>query len=121
MAHSQPITILAGTSLSAAFDIELKGGCISDATLGLVAIAMPDAWTAASITLQGSVDGQNFFDIYDMLGAEFVVSAAANRYIVLDPSIMYSVKHFKIRSGTSGTPVNQGSDRVLTCLFRGIT
>lgn len=103
-------TIANGASLSGAVD--LKG-------YGLLAIQMPAAWTAADLTFQASADGGTAFaDVYDDNGAEVQKPAAANRYILVNQPLPYGVDRIKIRSGTSGTPVNQGAARTLTLLLR---
>lgn len=82
----------------------------------LVGVQMPAAWTAASLSFQTSQDGTNFFDLYDNAGNEVVVTASASRQIVLDG--FDSGIWMKVRSGTSGTPVNQGAARTLTMTVR---
>ena len=99
-------TISNGSALSAAIDLgEQRAHRLS----------MPGAWTAAAITFQVSYDGLAFVDLYTADG-EYTLSSsivAASRSIVLDQTIFYGVRHLKIRSGTSGTPVNQAADRVI--------
>jgi len=86
----------------------------------LFAIVMPSSWTAANLTFQASIDGTTYNNLYDYNGSEVTVTAAASRYIVLDPLTFAGVAGVKIRSGTSGTPVNQGADRTLTLVVRDI-
>jgi hypothetical protein len=105
------VTITNGQSLSPAVDV---GGTT------LVAVQMPASWTTANLTLQASVDGTNFFNIFSSAGVEYTLTAAASTFIVLDPTDMAGVRYLKIRSGTSSTPVNQGADRVLTLVTRGL-
>jgi hypothetical protein len=109
------VTIPNGASLSAGVGEPVQLGNAS-----LVGIIMPAAWTAASLTFQGSNDGTNFFNIFDVNGAEYVASAAASRYIPVDPVDFSGVNYLKLRSGTSGTPVNQGADRIITLVFRTV-
>jgi hypothetical protein len=102
------VTIANGASLSGAVDL---GG------RKLVAIIMPDAWTAASLTFQGSVDGTNFFNVYD--GAtERTLAVAANYYSALNIADWVGFRWVKIRSGTAGTAVNQAAERVLTLVVQ---
>lgn len=77
----------------------------------LTAIQMPATWSAANLTFQGSPDGITYTDIKDSLGNEVVVVATAAELITIDR--LESQTYIKIRSGTSGTPVNQGGDRIL--------
>lgn len=106
-------TIANGTSLSDAID--LKEG-------ELLAISMPSSWTAANLTLQSSKDGGSTWqNVYDKSGTEVTITAAADRYIVLDSSLadlLRGVRNLKIRSGTSGAAVNQGAERVIRVLVR---
>lgn len=80
----------------------------------IASITMPAAWTAANLTFQGSQDGVNYTDIYDSTGAEVPVSAAASHTIAIDQ--FDGAIFIKIRSGTGGTPVNQGAARTLIVL-----
>lgn len=99
-------TIANGTSLSGA--VALSGSIWS--------VLMPAAWTAADITFQGSIDGSNFFDLYDG-GTEYQLSAGAGRMVqITKAQLFFALTHIKIRSGTAGTPVNQGADRALSVL-----
>lgn len=106
--------ILSGQSLSAA--VELHG-------LLPTAVVMPSGWDAADLTFQGSVDGVSYVNLFDGLGAagnEIVVRTAASRYVLVDPYQFYGMLYIKIRSGTSGTGVNQTADRVLIVPTRSI-
>lgn len=102
------VTIANGASLSSAVDL---GG------RKLVGIIMPSSWTAASLTFQGSVDGTNFFNVYD--GAtERSLTVAASYYSMLNIGDWVGFRYIKFRSGTAGTPVNQGADRVITLVVQ---
>jgi len=111
--YSWPIisaTIANGASLS---------GIVNTNRLNAIGIIMPAAWTAAALTFQGSIDGDNFFNLYDQAGNEVTVPAAASNFIVgLDVLAFGSFNYLRIRSGTSGVPVNQGAARVLTVVAR---
>lgn len=106
------ITILNGTALSAVVDF--------DAICRLTAIIMPAAWTAASITFQVSEDNVTFGDLRDDAHNEVTLTTpAAGEVIAFRNDLKRLFGHFryvKIRSGTTGTPVNQGADRVMTLL-----
>ena len=102
-----------GASLSAAID--LKEG-------ELQALSMPASWTAANLTFQSSNDGGTTWqNVYDKSGTEVTVTAAADRYIVLDDAVvelLRGIRNLKIRSGTSGAAVNQGADRTIVTMVR---
>ena len=105
-------TIASGQSLSAA--IPLKGHT-------LVGIQMPAAWTAASITLQAcATESGTYGDVYEADGTELEFTVSAGQHIILSAAQMISIKNVKVRSGTSGTPVNQGAERSITLLVRDV-
>lgn len=92
-------TIAAGASLSAAVNIQGKV---------IVGIQIPASWSAANLSFQAAYDGATFVEVYDGAGnAISVVVAAASTFILIDPSLWAGVKWLKVRSGTSGSPVNQ--------------
>lgn len=104
------VTITNGTALSPA--VPLGRGT-------LIGILIPAAWTAANITFQASADDASFADVYDASGAELTLTVGgAARYITLDQKLFMGFANLKIRSGTTGTPVNQGADRILTLVTR---
>lgn len=104
-------TIANASSLSDAID--LNGTT-------LVGYIIPSAWTAADITIQGSADGTNFHDLYNSSGNEIKHVVDADQFITLSPSGMACLRHIKIRSGTSSTPVNQAAQRVITLVTRSV-
>ncbi len=108
---TQTVTIANGASLSNEVDLETKT---------LIAIDMPASWTAANLTLQASVDNSTWDNVFDSLGTEVTITAAASRFILLNPADFVSVRYLKVRSGTSGTPVNQGGARTITLIVRAI-
>jgi hypothetical protein len=97
-------TIPNGTALSGA--VKLGGAT-------LLGIEMPAAWTAADLTFQHSVDGTNFFDMYDAAGVEIKITAIVSHYAILSVLAWQGVIYLKVRSGVGATPVNQGADRIL--------
>jgi hypothetical protein len=103
------VTIANGASLSGVAGL---GRGVS-----LVGIVMPAAWTTAGLSFQASADSTNFADLYDS-GSEYTVAAGASRYIQIPADKTDSIMALKVRSGTTGTPVNQGADRVITLIVR---
>jgi hypothetical protein len=89
--------------------------------LDLVGIEMPGSWTAASLTFQaaGSAIG-NVANMYDSGGSEYTVTAAASRFIAVPPADFIGIKYLIVRSGTSGSPVNQGADRIINLICRDL-
>lgn len=98
-------TIASGESLSG--EIRLPEGFF------LTGVQTPSAWTttASGCTFQVSVDGTTYTDAYDETGTEITFQAAASRWIRLPE--LGALRFVKIRSGTSGTPVNQAGARTL--------
>lgn len=106
--------IASGQSLSAAVDLE---------GYTLTAIQMPSAWTAADLTFQAdapAADAGTYQDVYAADDTEKTVQAAASRFILLDPSEYIGIRRLKVRSGTTGTPVNQGGERTVQLIARPI-
>lgn len=81
------------------------------------AIVMPAAWTAANLTFQSaSVSGGTLQDVYDDVGTEVTVTAAAGRTIGVSKAALNGLRFLKIRSGTAAVPVAQGAERTLTII-----
>lgn len=95
----------------------------------LVGIVMdPTAWTTAALTFLASVDGTNFYPMYDGSDTLIEVAApAAARYIAIGDEAHISFAHFRgvqyleLQSGVPGTTVNQGAARVLIGVIRKTT
>ena len=99
-------TIASGASLSGAIDL---------GQARLWAILMPAAWTAAGLTFQASLDGIAYYNLFDNTGTEVAWTVAASQFqYELFPAKWLAIRWLMIRSGTSGVPVNQAADRVLT-------
>ena len=107
-----PVLIPAARVNGLSDPIDLRGFAIKG-------IIMPPAWTAANITFQANnqeVDNGNYQNVVDSAGVEFTITAAAARYITFlaaDHERAVALRFVKVRSGTSGTPVQQGADRYI--------
>lgn len=99
-----------------------SGASLSDANRvagnASVEIVMPAAWTAADITFQTSDDGITYQDLY-RAGAEVSVAVDTAQNVRLDPGDYIGINYIKLRSGTSGTPVNQGAARTIKVVLLG--
>lgn len=101
-----------GASLSGAIDL-------GQFNLGLggqrlARIVMPAAWTAANLSFQVSADGVTYNELMQPNGAAaLVVTAAASVDVPVNRVDWSSIRYLKVRSGTSGTPVNQGAQRTI--------
>lgn len=105
------VTIANGASLSDSIDLSGTTLC------GYI---MPASWTTADITFQASIDGTNFFDLYDQYGTEVKHTVSTNRFIALLPSDNTSIRYIKFRSGISSGSVSQGAQRQITLVTRAI-
>lgn len=76
-----------------------------------MAIVMPSAWTAADLTFQVSHDGTNYYNLYYGGSEERILSPTAGTAVALDPGVFACWQYMKVRSGTSGTAVNQAAAR----------
>jgi hypothetical protein len=110
MRSVQTATILSGASLSDSIDL---------AEGSLVGVVMPAAWTAGGLHIAGSIDGTNFYPLFDTAANEIGVTTAIASYMYsFDPGLAVPPRYIKIRSGTAGTPVNQAADRTLYVISR---
>jgi len=112
--HTKVLEVTIGENESLSDVIDVRG-------FRQMALGMPSEWTTANITFQNAdkEDG-DFLDVYDDDGDELLVKAAADRLIVLSGqaekmpdsmNVVAPLRFIKLRSGTSGTPVDQGDDR----------
>ncbi len=104
-----PLTLVtipsSGTSITPGIDL---------GNARLAFITMPAAWTAAALTFQHSpttIDG-TYFDLY-LNGVEYNVPASTSRTLIIPYGEFIGLRFIKIRSGTTGTPVQQAGDRIL--------
>lgn len=107
--HLIPVTIANGAALS------------GDENLGphaLVGVIMPAAWTAADITIQalaleaGVPAVQTWAEVIDTAGNNVTLTGpAAGEYVAIASTALVGLGRVRIRSGTSGAPVNQGAQR----------
>ncbi len=94
-----------------------------------IGLVMPAGWDAAGITFQGGVALPNtpvaqspatetgppvFANLFNQGGNEVTItSPAAGEQITIPEDMINGCEWIKIRSGTSGSPVNQTADRTL--------
>lgn len=97
-----PVQIAQGSALSA--EVDIGGGT-------LVGISIPAAWVTASLSFQASQDGgATWGELLDQTATAVSVASiagGAETQIAFDPTKLRGVRSVKVRSGTSGTPVNQ--------------
>lgn len=105
------VTIASGESLSGAVEIGDRTVC---------GVILPAEWTAAGLTFQVSIDGSTYQNLYDSAG-EFTLptdAVAAARTVTIDPVKFLAWTHVKVRSGTSGSAVNQDAARSVVLIVR---
>jgi hypothetical protein len=97
---------------------ESLSGAVDLGNYRLFGIQMdPTAWTAAALTFKVSVTGVDFYDLYDDTGTEQNWTVSAQKFVqVSQPAKWLGIRYIKVRSGTSGSPVNQGGARALTLI-----
>ena len=108
IAEPLAVTIAEDASLTAAINMQGRVLC---------GVEIPGTWTAANLTFQASQDGTNFFNMHKYDAGELTVTAAASLYLAIDPTNFLGVNFLKVRSGTTGTPVNQAAERSLTLML----
>lgn len=87
----------------------------------LVGLIVPAAWTAAEISFLASVDGVNFFPLYDGTGNNPIAieTPVAGSYVTFgyETNIKFdsfrSVLYLEVVSGVPGANVNQGAARTI--------
>lgn len=106
-----PTTILSGASLSAQVGL---------APYTLVGIASDANWTAQLVSFLTSNDGVNWLNVQNNAGALSLGPLQPSSYMALDPAIFRGVQFFQVRSGASGSAVNQTNTTVLTLVGEGV-
>lgn len=101
------ITILNGASLSAG--VQVGAGRI-------IGIQLP-TFTSASLSFQGSADGVTYGELVDSANAAVAFPASTGGQFIQIPLGIAIPPWIKVRSGTSGTPVNQAADRVISLVL----
>ena len=116
------VKIASGTAVSVHVDEhnpDITRNFIDLAGSVLIGIEMPAGWDAADITVVGSADaGVTSKEVVDDGGTAVQFVVAAGRLIPVDWAAMLCVRWLRLRSGTSGTPVNQTADRLIGLVVR---
>lgn len=83
----------------------------------VVGLIVP-TFTSAALTFQGSDDDTTFKDVHDSAGAEVSIPANTGDRAYQAPASLKGFAYIKVRSGTSGTPVNQGAQRLIKVIIK---
>ena len=75
----------------------------------IVRLTMSRLWTPANISFQISTDGDQYNDLVDTNGEEYVMPVVPGSAVVLGQyaNFLRAIAFIKIRSGTSENPVEQ--------------
>ncbi len=78
----------------------------------IVGLATPDDWSPGLVSVIVSPDGDNYFDLFDGAGREFVFNITGpGSMIYVDPHRLLSAAFVRLRSGTRDHPVTQEETR----------
>lgn len=102
------VVIANGASLSGA--AEIGAGT-------LIGIQLPTIDNAA-LSFQGSADGVTYVEALDASSAAVSVAASTGARYIKAPADLAGIPFLKVRSGTSGSPVNQGAARTITLVVK---
>lgn len=102
------VTIANGAALSSA--VAINRGT-------LLGIILP-TFTSASLSFQVSEDGVTYREAFDAANAAIAVSASVGDRYIQAPAALAGAAWIKVRSGTSGAPVNQGAERVISLIVK---
>ena len=107
-------SIVVGQSQSNIFSLN------EDSAVGLVISA--STVTGTAMTFLGSIDGTNFYPVYDNTGTEVNISVGATaRIVAFNISSFYPYNYLKCRLGTSASAVNQATyDTTLTLVTKNL-
>lgn len=103
------LAIAAAGTVSAS--MELRGG-------SLTRVIVPSGWTTAVITLQGSQNGADFFNLFNEFGGELSLSAVAGGSLLVPLEYTLGLNHVRLRSGTLAVAVPQASPVSITAIAR---
>lgn len=106
-----PLTVETN-GMSAALDVS--------AASAVVGVIMPASWSPAVVTVQGSIDGTEFFDIYAGPAAgELFFNVMADALVPINPDRLRGCKAIKLRSGFSGAVIPQAQPRLFGIVVEG--
>lgn len=114
---SRTATIDSGESKSATVSL---GEQYQPGIYQVLAMQMPAAWTAASVSFEVSSDGDTFVPLYwnnDSYIITALGGADASSGVALEPSAFAGWPYIKVVSGVDGSLVNQAAEREIKLLM----
>ena len=108
-----PAVVLVGPTIALGASLSNVRAVNTGAVFRLIT---PDDWTPASVTFQLSMDGTNFYDVFDTDGNELVLPIRPKSIIPFG-NYLLAIHSLKIRSGTQRAPVVQAAARVFSIVL----
>ncbi len=106
------VTIADSASLSGASATPDGGG-----ELILMGFQTDSAWDTNAVTFQGLVPGGSFANVFGDTAEYSIAGVVASTFYAVDPLKFTAFESIKVRSGTSGSAVNQSGATVITLVF----
>jgi hypothetical protein len=85
----------------------------------IVGLITPLDWDSAVATIMISGEGDNYYDLFDARGNEFVFNITPGVMIYVDHEIFLMAKYIRLRSGTRAKPVEQSAVRRFSLVVSG--
>jgi hypothetical protein len=85
----------------------------------VVGLITPSEWDAAPVTVQVSVEGDNYYDLFNGVGGEFTFNVTPDIMINVDPNLLMMANFLRLRSGTRGLEVPQTKERRFYVVVKG--
>jgi hypothetical protein len=98
------VIILAGESLSSEVDLTVYS---------VAMLIVSTAWSPANMTFLVSMDGVDYYDLFDASGTEVLRAIKPGTAILIDPAVTTAANYMRVRSGPRDNPVPQRSDVVI--------
>jgi formylmethanofuran:tetrahydromethanopterin formyltransferase len=102
--QTQTVTIANGATTSDA--INMNG-------FDLVSLVLPAALTSTAMSFQASIDGTNFFTLYNTGGAALTVTVGASRIVLFVPGDLGAFPFLKLVAGST-----EAGTRSITAISR---
>jgi hypothetical protein len=77
----------------------------------IVGLICPEDWTPAVVSVLISAQGDNYFDLFDGKGSEFIFNVTPGVAMAVDPYLLLCAAYVRLRSGTRDNPVPQAGER----------